>query len=173
MLTVRALAYPLMLLAQMPQPTDATLPPPGASVVATAEGRGVQIYRCAAQSGALQWTLEAPEATLFQPGTDQQLGTHSAGPTWTWADGSSITGKVLAKQPSPLPGAVPWLLVQTQPTGSASGRLSAVSLVRRSDTQAGAAPQTACDAAQAGSTLRVPYKATYTFYTTTGTPIAH
>ena len=165
MLIAHALIVPLLLFAQTPAARDATLPPPGAVVIATAEGRGVQIYRCVPQGNVLQWTFEAPEATLFQPGTDQQLGTHGAGPTWTWADGSSISGKVLAKQVSPLAGAIPWLLVATQPASTTSGRLSGVTLVRRSDTQAGDVPQTACDASQVNTTLRVPYKATYVFYT--------
>lgn len=164
MLFGHTLVLPLILLAQAAPAKDSTLPPASAVTVATAEGRGVQIYRCTPQSGSLQWTFEAPEATLFQLGTDQQLGNHSAGPTWTWSDGSSVTGTVVAKQPSPVPGAIPWLLVQTHAAASPAGQLSTVTLVRRSNTQAGNPPQPACDASDAGTTLRVPYVATYTFY---------
>ncbi|MGI4830528.1 MAG: DUF3455 domain-containing protein [Janthinobacterium lividum] len=166
MILAKSLSLTLILFGQAAPMVDITLPPANAITVATAEGRGVQIYRCLPQSGGLQWVFEAPEATLFQPGSAQQLGTHAAGPTWTWMDGSTISGKVVAKQPSPVANAIPWLLLQTHAAASPSGQLSTVTLVRRSNTQAGSPPQTACDASAAGTTLRVPYQATYTFYST-------
>ncbi len=60
---------------------------------------------------------------------------------------------------------VPWLLLETHSTGTASGMLADVTLVRRSDTQAGVPPM-ACDAEHQNNEVRVPYQATYTFYTT-------
>jgi hypothetical protein len=144
---------PLALLAFFPlaQSPDATLPPAGAHLRLTAIGHGVQIYHCAAQTGTFQWTFDAPEAVLFDPATHQEVGTHSAGPTWTWNDGSAITGKVLQKQPA---------------SGDKTGALTGIAFVRRSDTQAGAAPKTGCDAQHVDNVLRVPYEATYTFYST-------
>ena len=68
--------------------------------------------------------------------------------------------------PSDVAESIPWLLLQTHSTGAPSGELMGVTLVRRSDTQAGAAPATGCDAAHQDNMLRVPYQATYTFYTT-------
>ena len=147
------------------QAVDPTLPPPDARVKIAAVGLGVQVYKCAPQDGSYQWVLEMPVATLFDPTTHQALGTHSAGPTWTWSDGSSITGKVLEKQPSADPANVPWLLLATHPEGTTVGMLTDVTLVRRSDTQAGV-PTMACDAEHQNNEVRVPYQATYTFYTT-------
>jgi hypothetical protein len=43
--------------------------------------------------------------------------------------------------------------------------LTGVTYVRRSDTQAGAAPANGCDAQSQENHVRVPYQATYTFYT--------
>jgi hypothetical protein len=148
-----------------PQAQDVTVPPATAHVKTTVVGLGVQVYKCAAQDGKFQWVLETPEATLFDPTTKQSVGTHSAGPTWTWSDGSSITGNVLKKQPSTDPAAIPWLLVQTHDAGTATGMLTGITYVRRSDTQAGAAPATGCDAQSQENHVRVPYQATYTFYT--------
>jgi hypothetical protein len=145
--------------------TDPTLPPADAHVKATAVGLGVQVYKCAPQDGVYQWILEMPVAKLFDPTTHQALGTHSLGPTWTWNDGSSITGKVVQKQASTDPANVPWLLVATHPDGTTTGLLTDVTLVRRSDTQAGV-PTMACDAEHQNNEVRVPYQATYTFYTT-------
>jgi hypothetical protein len=161
---------PLLLVATLwaPQIADVTRPPSNTQVSATVLGRGVQIYRCESPSGtqpAFQWTLVAPDATLMDPATKQQLGTHSAGPTWTWKDGSSVTGKVLQKRPSPDPASVPWLLLEAHPAGTTAGMLSDVAYVRRSNTNGGAAPSAGCDAQHQDSLLRVPYEATYTFYT--------
>lgn len=163
------LSIALLALMVSPQTPDPTLPPAKAHVKATAVGLGVQVYRCAAPADAptnFRWTLVAPEATLFDPTTHQAVGTHSAGPTWTWSDGSEIAGKVVQQRASDVTGSVPWLLLETHSTGAASGNLAGVTLVRRSDTQAGAAPAKGCDAVHQDNMLRVPYQATYTFYTT-------
>jgi hypothetical protein len=158
----------LLALTFLPQTTDPTLPTNNAHVKVTAVGLGVQMYHCAAAPDApanFQWIFDSPEATLFDPTTHQPVGAHSAGPTWTWKDGSAIEGKVLQKRPSDVAGSVPWLLLETRASGTATGVLTGVTLVRRSDTQAGAAPATGCDAEHQNIVLRVPYQATYTFYT--------
>jgi hypothetical protein len=159
----------LLALLASPQTPDATLPPAAAHVRYTLIGHGVQIYQCTASSdaadAAFQWTLQGPEALLYDPVAKQQVGTHTAGPTWTWNDGSAITGKVLQKQPSADPAAIPWLLLEAHTSGDKTGALTGIVFVRRSDTQAGAAPATGCDAQHRDNVLRVPYQATYTFYT--------
>jgi len=157
--------FAILAMAGLLQATDPTLPPADAHLKITAVGLGVQVYRCSPQDGTYQWTLEMPVAKLFDPTTRQAVGTHSLGPTWTWSDGSSITGKVLQKHPSNDPINVPWLLLETHSTGSSTGMLADVTLVRRSDTQAGV-PTMACDAEHQNNEVRVPYQATYTFYTT-------
>lgn len=163
------LSIALIALTVSPQTQDPTLPPANAREKATVVGLGVQVYRCTAPPDSpanFHWTLVAPEATLFDPATHQTVGTHSAGPTWTWKDGSEITGKIMQQTASAVAGSVPWLLLETHSTGAAIGELAGVTLVRRSDTQAGAAPPTGCDAVHQDNMLRVPYQATYTFYTT-------
>jgi hypothetical protein len=164
-----ALALLALLFApQAPHTSDATQPPATAHLRYTAIGRGVQVYHCTAQQDTppftFQWTLEGPEAVLFDTTTKQQVATHTAGPVWTWNDGSAIAGTVLRQQPSPDPQAIPWLLLQARPAGDIHGALTGITLVRRSDTQAGAAPATGCDAQHYDIRLRVPYEATYTFY---------
>jgi hypothetical protein len=155
----------LLALTFLLQSPDPTLPPTSAKPLYITEGRGVQIYHCTQQTSAFQWTFQSPEATLFDPTTHQQTGTHGAGPTWTWKDGSAISGKVLQRSPSPDPASIAWLLLATTPAGTTTGALSTITLVRRSDTHGGNAPTTGCDAKHLETTLRVPYTATYTFYT--------
>ena len=159
------LSTAMLALALLPQAPDTTLPPSNAHVSLTAQGYGFQIYRCTPRpGGTFQWVFETPEATLLDPTTHQVVGKHSAGPVWSWNDGSAIAGQVLQTQPSTDPANIPWLLLEAHSTGG-PGALAGIAYVRRSDTQAGAAPAYGCDAARAGNTLRVPYKATYTFYT--------
>jgi hypothetical protein len=149
-----------------PQNTDTT-PPAKAQAVLTAVGHGVQIYRCTtppAETNTLQWVLQGPEADLFDQATKQPVGTHTAGPTWTWADGSSVTGKVIASDPSPDASSLPWLLLEAH-ASAVPGALAKIRFIRRTDTQAGIAPAGGCDAQHHDNTLRVPYQATYTFYT--------
>jgi hypothetical protein len=160
------LSIALLALAALPQTPDPTLPPANAHVRFTVAGHGVQNYNCSAVNGGFQWVFEEPVAGLFDPATRQQVGTHSAGPTWTWSDGSAIVGKVLQTTPSIDPGSIPWLLLETHSTGTVTGALTGVTFVRRSDTQAGKAPAAGCDANNVNVVLHVPYQATYTFYST-------
>jgi hypothetical protein len=129
----------------------------------TVVGHGVQIYKCTTKDAALQWVFQEPEATLFDTLSKQPVGVHTAGPTWTWNDKSAVVGKLLQSKPSPDPNSIPWLLLEAHSTGE-PGALSKIKFVRRSDTQAGTAPTAGCDAQHQDSTARVPYEATYTFY---------
>ena len=162
----------LLLFSPAFQGQDPTLTPTaGAVTVATAEGRGVQIYQCKiADNGTYSWTFLTPEATLTEPSSGKTVGTHGKGPSWTWNDGSSITGTVMAKMTSPDAGSIPWLLLKTTPAGTGNGFLSNVGLVRRSDTKGGDAPLTGCDTQHANAVRRVPYSATYTFYSVATSP---
>lgn len=144
---------------------DITIPT-NAHVEYTVIGRGVQIYKCTVASatpGTLTWVFQEPEATLVDTLSKQTVGAHSAGPTWTWNDRSAVVGKQLQSIPSPDPASIPWLLLEAHSTGE-PGALSNIKFVRRSDTQAGAAPATGCDAQHQDNIIRVPYEATYTFY---------
>ena len=149
----------MIFLACAMQAQDATVPPATQHPVLTVQGRGVQIYTCKAVSGVGQWVFVAPAARLFDK-DGVEVGTHGDGPVWNWQDGSSVIGEVAAKMASPDAGAVPWLLLKAART-TGSGVLTGVELIRRSDTKGGSAPAGACDA---GALVRVPYEATYTFY---------
>jgi hypothetical protein len=141
--------------------TDPTAAPAGVKVLVRLTGVGVQIYTCKNGTAGAAWSFVAPRAKLMDGGTE--AGTHSAGPTWTLKDGSSVKGEVVATKASPDADAVPWLLLKAAGSGG-SGGLSEVKYIRRSDTSGGKAPATGCDANHLGSTDEVPYKAIYTFY---------
>ena len=149
--------------AQAQQP-DPTLPPPSEHAILTLHAIGSQIYSCqpTGNRNQYQWTFLAPAARLFDS-TGKEVATHGDGPTWNYQDSSSIQGIVKAKSTPPDPAAIPWLLLKaTNP--QRNGILTTVEYIRRSDTQGGAAPATGCDAEHQGALARIPYTATYTFY---------
>lgn len=169
-----------------PPPQDLTLPPEAASLITILEGRGVQVYTCTAEPAGFRWVFLAPEAQLFNVATGKPAGTHSAGPTWTLEDGVAVQGSPLFSRAGSTPSDVPWLLLHVQPASpSAPGAPPAppqvapsgpppppqISYVRRYNTHGGAPPPpAACNAAQAGTTSRVPYSANYAFYSAPGAP---
>jgi hypothetical protein len=148
--------------AQSSTDPSLTVPPPTQRAILTVTGKGVQIYACQQTDSGPQWIFKAPEATLTdESGTT--VGTHGAGPVWISKDGSSIKGELLKKSPSPEPEAISWLLLKAA-SATGSGIMTRVEFIRRSDTHGGIAPTTGCDAQHLTTTTRVPYTATYTFY---------
>ncbi len=135
--------------------------PAGQHLVLTAEGRGVQIYRCDLKGEQAAWTFVTPEAGLFVQ--EAKIGSHGAGPVWMHKDGSMVRGKLMQSQTSPDAGAIPWLLLKSAET-SGKGVFTTVTYIRRTATKGGQSDPAACDAAHAGATARVPYMATYSFY---------
>jgi hypothetical protein len=135
----------------------ASLQPPAGMIVVSVHQvtSGVQKYTCSAGS----WAFKAPEATMVAVFGSPRSIHHFGGPTWqSIDDGSSV---VAAKQAeSPVPGAVPQLLLKATRHGG-SGALSKVTFVQRLATSGGQAPPNPC---AAGATADVPYRATYTFW---------
>src|SRR4029077_11754754 len=89
---------------------DAIVAPTSLVVKRHDRGIGMQIYACTASGAGYAWVFKAPNALLY----DQNyvpVGSHGEGPSWTSSDGSSLTAKLLAQVDSPLPDAIPWLLL--------------------------------------------------------------
>jgi uncharacterized protein DUF3455 len=131
-----------------------------------ARATGFQIYTCAAGKDAAQfaWALKAPEADLFD-GAGRKIGRHYAGPTWEAVDGSKVGAAVKARADAPDANAVPWLLLAAT-SNAGSGVLAHVASIQRLNTSGGTAPAQLCDDTHAGEERRVPYTATYYFYST-------
>lgn len=142
---------------------SALQPPAGYTVAFTAKASGVQIYKSTAENGAaLKWTFEAPLAELSAPG---QAIHHYAGPSWEATDGSRIvrdTGTPVTTIPAKQATTdIPWLLIKVT-SDSTPGRLSKIGYVQRISTSGGVAP--ASPPVREGTTVGVPYTATYVFY---------
>jgi hypothetical protein len=151
------LSVATVVLAQNP-----TTPPPTQHPILTVTGKGVQIYTCRQSATGPQWVFQAPEATLIDA-SGKPIGTHGAGPIWKSNDGSTVKGELLQKSASPEATSIPWLLLKAA-TPSGSGIMTHVEYIRRSDTHGGASPTTGCDTQHLNAVSRVPYTATYTFY---------
>lgn len=154
--------------ASAPRPQATALPenlkvPDGNTFLLRAAARGAQIYTCkpkAASPAPFAWVLKAPDAELFDQG-GAKIGRHYGGPTWESNDGSRVVGEMI--QASPVPGAVPWLLLRAK-SHEGAGALANVTYVQRVDTSGGVAPSAGCDEAHAGAEARVEYSANYDFY---------
>jgi hypothetical protein len=134
-------------------------PSPGAALLGKYAARGVQIYACRVKGAASEWDFKAPEAELVDA-QGRPFANHYAGPTWEAPDGSKAVGKVLANEPAPTAGAIPWLLLSAESSGS--GVLGGVRFVQRVDTSGGVGPTGACTTV--GSEQWVDYTADYIFY---------
>lgn len=144
-------------------------PAAGETLAATLPARGVQIYECRVRAPALggtelryAWKFVAPEADLFD-GDGEQIGVHGAGPYWQAVDGSRLVGEIKARVDAPMARAIPWLLMVALSTGPA-GRFSRVTSIQRIDTVGGASPVDPCTPDLAGVRVRMPYSATYRFF---------
>jgi hypothetical protein len=153
-------ALALLAVPVIAQEIPAKLAPPKESpLIGKYAAKGVQIYVCNAKGVANEWGFKAPEAGLIDA-QGRLFAKHYAGPTWEAPDGSKIVGKVLANEPAPKAGAIPWLLLSTESSGS--GVLAGARFVQRVNTSGGVGPTGAC--ATTGTERRVDYTADYIFY---------
>ena len=132
-------------------------PPGGEQLGAHARAFGQQIYIC----DGSKWTLRAPDATLFDE-AGHQVGSHFAGPTWQWSDGSRVTGRPIASV-TPDPESIPWLLL-TATGHTGDGAMKNVVSIQRLQTKGGKAPANGCGASHKGESARISYTAEYYFY---------
>ena len=135
------------------------VPPQEAPLVGKYAAKGVQIYVCTIKGVGGEWAFKAPEAELIDA-QGRPFAKHYAGPTWEAPDGSKIVGKVLASEPAPKTGAIPWLLLSAESSGP--GVLARAHFVQRVNTSGGVGPTGACPTA--GTERRVDYTADYIFY---------
>ena len=94
---------------------------------------------------------------------------HSAGPTWTATDGSSVVAARVGDPVTVDQSAIPWLLLQATKTtvGRDGDRLAHTTFIQRVNTHDGLAPATGCDASKLDTQTRVGYTADYYFWKAT------
>src|ERR1035438_6629170 len=140
-----------------PTVPDNLKPPATEKLTREARAEGDQIYNCDGSA----WVFVGPEAKLFDE-NGKQVGSHFAGPTWEWADGSRVVGRPVANA-TPDPSSIPWLLL-TATDHQGDGVMKLVSSIQRLSTKGGKAPATGCDQSHKGEKTRAHYTAIYRFY---------
>lgn len=155
---VLAMALLMVQTNAAPAQIPAAIAAPDATPFVTLHAEGAQIYQCkAGGDGKLAWSFREPIATLIADG--QTVGRHYAGPTWEYADGSAVTGKVVATAPGATANDIAWLKLEVAGRRG-SGALGAAGIVQRLNTSGGALSGS-CD--PAGALRSVPYSADYVF----------
>ena len=141
----------------------AIAPPKGSAPLLELTADGVQIYTCEAKEGGFDWSFKAPEANLFDK-QGRQVGTHFAGPTWKFDDGSEVVGEVIAKADATEPRAIQWLLLSREEP-SRVGRGCPPSLISVGQRQRAGEPRApAGGASHRARQARVRYSAVYQFF---------
>ncbi|HMD17131.1 MAG TPA: DUF3455 domain-containing protein [Terriglobales bacterium] len=164
LVTTALLFFVLGFAPARPEVPDSLRAPAGEDVILSAHATGVQIYVCQAETEQKSaWVLKAPEAEMTDS-AGKTIVHHSAGPAWKHVDGSEVTGKVVAKQDAPKPGAIPWLLLSAA-THTGEGILARVTTIQRIHTEGGLPPNASdCNVSANGKDSRSTYSADYYFY---------
>ncbi len=151
-------ALDLCLCAQTPPPVpDHLKPAAGEILISQTHAIGDQIYVCDGSN----WTFSRPDAKLFDD-SGKQIGSHFAGPTWKFSDGSQVSGKLVATA-TPDADSIPWLLLKAT-SHQGQGLLERVTSIQRLSTSGGKAPAAGCDSEHKGQEVRSHYTAEYLFY---------
>ena len=147
-------------------PVEVDLPGSGNTRIATYYASGVQIYnaRQKAESNppVYEWVFASPSAILLNE-TNEQVGTHFAGPSWQLDAGDRINGQQFtpAKTKSVDPNSIDWLLLMPKAGSTPTGIFKDVNYIQRIATTGGKAPTT--PPASASETIGVEYTAVYRF----------
>lgn len=155
-------------LAEQIPPANATLP---ASLRATPQeilqdaltAVGDITYSCRRDGERLSWVPTGSEATLVD-GARQSVGTVAPGRYFTAYDGSYVIGRVTGEE-IVTTGTLSWQRLSAKFNAGerqGEGRFAKTSSVQRVRTSGGVPPTPSCT--QEGTSLFVPYSATYLFY---------
>jgi hypothetical protein len=137
-------------------------PPETLTVYLEVAAEGDQAYECVKdEAGSYAWVHKGPQAQLFDADR-KSMGKHYSGPTWGGPDGGIVVGAVKASVPAPKAAVIPWLLLDVQST-EGEGVFTVAKAILRVNTSGGVQPDIPCTELHAGSTIRVPYTATYLF----------
>lgn len=149
-----------------PVVADSLKVPAGQTLALVTQATGVQIYVCSASKAdatKFEWAFKAPEADLFD-NAGVKIGRHYGGPTWESQTNGKVVGEVKGRDDGPDATAIPWLLLKAK-SNDGKGIFASTQSIQRVNTEGGKAPAAGCAAAETGKELRVPYKASYYFYT--------
>ncbi|MFN8754503.1 MAG: DUF3455 domain-containing protein [Burkholderiales bacterium] len=159
------------LLSPAPTLPPAVDVPSGHSLFMSADAEGSTIRVCRAQGNACAWSAQEIDATL-RDGRGTSIGRVYGMPmTWEAADGSIVTGHVVAAAPAEGNDGVFQLIRANPATGQ--GAMRNVSFIQRTAFAGSGsnALSAECTAARVGETQRTPYRASFRFFKPRSTAI--
>jgi len=125
---------------------------------------GTNVFECkplASDPDRFAWAFSSPQSTLYDAG--RPVARNAAENMFeSLGDRSTVTASIRARQDGGSNN-LPWLLLRAQSTADA-GLFAGVTSVQRVNTAGGVAPDTGCDANNAGKEARSAFKADYYFY---------
>src|SRR5712671_3130881 len=142
--------------ADLPQ-TPGLAAPMDARLLMRVSAKGDQIYTVKiGANGKPEWSAATPDAKLFDE-KGKEVGVHGKGPSWTLADGGTVTGQLPPVKKAVIDSsAVPWLEINAKP-GSAAGSMKDVTIIQRVKTMGGVPPNGELSEPNVGKEFRVPY----------------
>lgn len=152
------------LLSPAPTLPPAVDVPSGHGLFMTADAEGSTIRVCRAQGNAFAWSTPEIEATLRNARGASVGRVYGMPMTWEAADGSIVTGQVVASAPAEGNDAVFQLIRANPATGM--GAMRNVSFIQRTAFagSSGNAVSAECTAARVGEAQRTPYRARFRFF---------
>lgn len=124
-------------------------------------GKGVQQFQCTADAAGRYWKFITPQAQLSDE-KGRVVARQGSDGSFFANDGSMLSAKIEKYAQDSVAGNLRDLVYKTTHRGR-PGLFSGISHVKRSNGQGGI-PLTRCSASQLGTTLKVPFTATFTFY---------
>lgn len=140
---------------------DPLAPSSDSSAAFVLTGKGVQQFQCTADANGRYWKFITPEAQLTD-GKGRTLARQGSEGNFFAKDGSILVAKIEKYSEKTTAGNLRDLVYTTSSRGK-KGILTGITHVKRSQGKGGV-PLIRCSASQLGSTLKVPFTATYTFY---------
>lgn len=124
-------------------------------------GKGVQQFQCTSDAGGRYWKFITPQAQLTND-KGRVVARQSSDGSFFAEDGSMLASKIEKYAKESTAGNIRDLVYKTTHRGK-PGLFSGITHVKRSNGQGGV-PLTRCSPSQLGTTLKVPFTATFTFY---------
>ena len=143
-------------------PSD-PLAPDGGKLVMTLQGSGTQQFQCASDQKGRWWKFIAPDVKLVD-GTGRTVAHQGPDFIFRAGDGSVASARIVNWDKKPEnPSNLRDVLFALRAQGKTAGVLTGIRWVSRTEGQGGQ-PLTRCSASQTGTTLKVPFTATYRLY---------
>jgi Protein of unknown function (DUF3455) len=156
--------------------------PSGHFMTMSVYANGTQDYQCRKNATGYGWAFTGPRANLFGDGKvgdhfnlqgTSQAGTPADGPRWRFNDGTQVRGRLVSSAPSLTANDIPVLLLRVEYESRRSPSYTSyfgtavqnATFLQRTQTVGGVAPAAnSCTAFTVGTVAKVPYRATYLFW---------